>query len=80
MEKEQEKIKELEEKLKQSRLNSCILEEENSLLRETVESLLGELENIRQEKINIERQKEEINKIMTGKIYKILKKLKNKTK
>lgn len=77
MEKEQEKIKELEEKLKQSRLNNCILEEENSLLRETVEGVLAELEHMRQERKEMEEQREKINKIMTGRIYRILKKLKN---
>lgn len=66
---ENNNIKELERELKQSQLKNYILEEENSLLRESVECLLLDLENIK-------KDKEHINKIMSGKIYKILKRVK----
>ena len=69
-------MEDLELKLKQTELNNYILEEENSLLRENVQCLLGDLEHLREVQKNVEKEKEEIEKIKCGKIYKILVKLK----
>lgn len=66
---EMDNIEEIKRELKQSQLKNYILEEENSLLRESVQCLLLDIEKIEQEKENI-------NKIMSGKIYKILKRVK----
>lgn len=73
----------LENQLKQVKMNNYILEEENSLLRQSIEGMLIEIENTRNEQKEVQRQKEEIekqreyiDKIMSGKIYKILRKIK----
>lgn len=73
----------LEEELKRVKLNNYILEEENSLLRENVQCLLGDLEHLgdlKEEEKKIIKEKEEIEKMKSGKIYKILMKLKKFSK
>lgn len=69
----------LEEKLKRVQLNNYILEEENSLLRENVQCLLGDLKHLgdlKEEEEKIIKEKREIEKMKSGKIYKILTKMK----
>lgn len=69
----------LEEELKRVKLNNYILEEENSLLRENVQCLLGDLEHLgdlKEEEEKIIKEKREIEKMKSGKIYKILTKMK----
>lgn len=66
-------IQELEELLERSEVKNCILEEENSILREHLGQVYTDIETVK-------KQKEEIDKIMSGKIYKILTKLKRLTK
>ena len=77
-------IDSLEKQLKEARLKICILEEENSLLRENVECLLADIDNIKNERKKIEEEKKKIGEekkkieaIQSGKIYKILYKTKN---
>lgn len=73
----------LEEELKRVKLNNYILEEENLLLRENVQCLLGDLEHLgdlKEEEKKIIKEKEEIEKMKSGKIYKILMKLKKFSK
>ena len=69
----------LEEELKRVKLNNYILEEENSLLRENVQWLLGDLKHLgdlKEEEEKIIKEKREIEKMKSGKIYKILTKMK----
>ncbi len=66
-------MEELKEQLKKSEIKNCILEEENAILRESIEAMLAEIEATRKEK-------DYCDKIMSGKIYKILKKAKNLTR
>lgn len=73
-------MEDLELKLKQAELNNYILEEENSLLRENVQCLLGDLDHLKEQQKQVEAEREEIEKMKSGKIYKILKKLKSFTK
>lgn len=71
-----DRIKELEIELKRMQLNNYILEEENSLLRENVEAVLNDLERMRGERVELDKELEEINKVKSGKIYKVLVKAK----
>lgn len=69
----------LEKKVKELELNNYILEEENSLLRENVQCLLSDLQrlgDIKKEEKKLQEEKIEIEKMKSGKIYKILSKLK----
>ena len=69
----------LEKKVRELELNNYILEEENSLLRENVQCLLGDLKHlgdIKEEEKKLQEEKIEIEKMKSGKIYKILSKLK----
>lgn len=69
----------LEEELKRVKLNNYILEEENSLLRENVQCLLSDIQrlgDIKKEEKKLQEEKIEIEKMKSGKIYKILSKLK----
>ena len=65
----------LEKKVRELELNNYILEEENSLLRENVQCLLGDLKHlgdIKEEEKKLQEEKIEIEKMKSGKIYKIL--------
>ena len=73
-------MEELKEQLKKSEIKNCILEEENALLRESIEAMLAEIEATRKEQEEIIKLKDHCDKIMSGKIYKILKKAKNMTR
>lgn len=75
-----EEKEELKEMLKQSEIKNYILEEENSILRENVQCLLIDLKNMKEQINQKEQEKSEIEKITSGKIYKILRKTKNITK
>lgn len=69
----------LEKKVRELELNNYILEEENSLLRENVQCLLGDIKHlgdIKEEEKKLQEEKIEIEKMKSGKIYKILSKLK----
>ena len=69
----------LEKKVRELELNNYILEEENSLLRENVQCLLSDLQrlgDIKEEEKKLQEEKIEIEKMKSGKIYKILSKLK----
>lgn len=69
----------LEKKVRELELNNYILEEENSLLRENVQCLLSDLQrlgDIKKEEKKLQEEKIEIEKMKSGKIYKILSKLK----
>ena len=79
----QNKQKDLKEQIKKLRLSNYIMEEENSLLRENLDCALNENEIIKNENEIIKNEnkqvmktREEIDKIMSGKIYKILKRIK----
>lgn len=80
---EEKSLEELKEKLKRSEIKNYILEEENSILRENVQCLLIDFENMKEEtkiiekkKKEFEKEKIEIEKVTSGKIYKILRKAK----
>ncbi len=65
----------LEKRVRELELNNYILEEENSLLRENVQCLLGDLKHlgdIKEEEKKLQEEKIEIEKMKSGKIYKIL--------
>ena len=65
----------LEKRVRELELNNYILEEENSLLRENVQCLLGDLKHlgdIKEEEKKLKEEKIEIEKMKSGKIYKIL--------
>ena len=65
----------LEKKVRELELNNYILEEENSLLRENVQCLLSDLQrlgDIKEEEKKLQEEKIEIEKMKSGKIYKIL--------
>lgn len=69
----------LEKKVRELELNNYILEEENSLLRENVQCLLSDIQrlgDIKKEEKKLQEEKIEIEKMKSGKIYKILSKLK----
>ena len=69
----------LEKRVRELELNNYILEEENSLLRENVQCLLSDLQrlgDIKKEEKKLQEEKIEIEKMKSGKIYKILSKLK----
>ncbi len=66
----------LEEKLRRSEIKNYILEEENSLLRENVECLLIDFENFQKKEEELKKEQEIVKKITSGKIYKILRKIK----
>lgn len=69
----------LEKRVRELELNNYILEEENSLLRENVQCLLGDIKHlgdIKEEEKKLQEEKIEIEKMKSGKIYKILSKLK----
>ena len=69
----------LEKRVRELELNNYILEEENSLLRENVQCLLGDIKHlgdIKEEEKKLKEEKIEIEKMKSGKIYKILSKLK----
>ncbi len=72
----QNRQKSLEEQIKKMELMNYILEEENSLLRENLDCALNENEIIKSENKRVLKTKEEIEKIMSGKIYRILKTIK----
>lgn len=77
---EEKSIEELKEMLKQSEIRNCILEEENSILRESVQCLLIDFKNLKEQINQKEQERREIEKLTSGKIYKILRKTKNITK
>ncbi|MCI8384554.1 MAG: hypothetical protein HFJ33_06845 [Clostridia bacterium] len=66
----------LEEIIKRTEIKNYILEEENSLLRENVQCLLIDFENMQKMLEETEKEKREMEKITSGKIYKILRKVK----
>lgn len=69
-------LEEMNQIIKQTEIKNYILEEENSLLRENVQCLLIDFENMKKIIKQIEEEKKEIEKITSGKIYKILRKIK----
>lgn len=77
---EEKALEETKKALKQSEIKNYILEEENSLLRENVQCLLIDFENMEKKVENIEEEKKKIQEITSGKIYKILRKLKTMMK
>ena len=61
----------LEKRVRELELNNYILEEENSLLRENVQCLLGDLKHlgdIKEEEKKLQEEKIEIEKMKSGKI------------
>lgn len=73
-------LEEITQIIKQTEIKNYILEEENSLLRENVQCLLIDFENMQNILKQQEEEKKQIEKITSGKIYKILRKIKRKMK
>lgn len=77
---EEKSLEEIKQIIKQTEIKNYILEEENSLLRENVQCLLIDFENMQKILKQTEQEREEIRKITSGRIYKFLRKVKTMTK